>query len=433
MSHFIKLEATDKALSAVGGLDFFSRTFDQLVSGLPLADFLPKSKIATRCSPLDKFKAMTLGLVAGASCLDDMDRLRQDEGFVAVNGEAVNAARTYDDFLQQFTHESVKKLNLQLVDQALRLHKTQATDDNFVLSVDSTDNKQSGRKIEGVGYNYKNVWGLDTLVAFDQFGFEYWHEVRDGGTFTSNGSPEVIYEVFKRVPRNKHRYFLGDSGFCNTPVFTACLQQKADFVVAARSNMYSRFLPLIKDWHPSSRIKFHDGRKVDIGHTVYVSKEMKRIFRLIVIRAEKESEKSRPLFDDTRFEYAAFITTISQHNMSNEKIIELYRSRANCENFIRDLKYGFDMHHYPCRKLSANKAYAMMMAVAYNLVRYAGYLLNPAKPLFAKAVRFLLVNIPCLVVRHGRYTTLKMPRERLEEVCRLYDKIKIGLGYYASS
>ena len=69
-----------------------------------------------------------------------------------------------------------------------------------------------------------------------------------------------------------------------------------------------------------------------------------------------------------------------------------------------------------------------MMAFAYNLVRYASHLLHSAKPLFAKAVRFILVNIPCQVVRHGRYITLKMPRERLEEVRRLYDKMQHSLG-----
>jgi transposase len=111
-------------------------------------------------------------------------------------------------------------------------------------------------------------------MAFDQYGFQYWHEVRPGNTYTSNGSPEIIYEIFKRV-KNKHLYFLGDSGFCNNAVFTACHQQNADFVIAGRANMYGRFLGFIKEWK-SSQIKFHDGRKTEIGHTFYITSESKK-------------------------------------------------------------------------------------------------------------------------------------------------------------
>jgi hypothetical protein len=47
------------------------------------------------------------------------------------------------------------------------------------------------------------------------------------------------------------------------------------------------------------------------------------------------------------------------------------------ENFIRELKNGLDLHHYPCQKLSANKAYGLMAAFAYNLMRYVAVKENP--------------------------------------------------------
>lgn len=132
--------------------------------------------------------------------------------------------------------------------------------------------------------------------------------------------------------------------------------------------------------------KFYDGRAFDIGQTVFINRETNKIMRLVFLRGLKENEGRNSLFGDSRYDYAAFVTTISQHLMSNEEIISLYRSPSNAENFIRELKYGFDMLHYPCRKLTANKAYGLLMALAYNLVRLAGHLLNPVKPLFAKKV-----------------------------------------------
>jgi hypothetical protein len=42
-----------------------------------------------------------------------------------------------------------------------------------------------GSKIEGTAYNYKGQWGLDTIKCFDEWGFQYWHDVRPGNTFSS--------------------------------------------------------------------------------------------------------------------------------------------------------------------------------------------------------------------------------------------------------
>jgi hypothetical protein len=41
-------------------------------------------------------------------------------------------------------------------------------------------------------------------------------------------------------------------------------------------------------------------------------------------------------------------------------VIEFYRKRGNAENYIREDKYGFDLKHYPCLKLIANKAYGLI-------------------------------------------------------------------------
>jgi len=42
---------------------------------------------------------------------------------------------------------------------------------NLVLDIDSTSHVQSGNKIEGVAWNYKKEWCLDTQEIFNQLGF----------------------------------------------------------------------------------------------------------------------------------------------------------------------------------------------------------------------------------------------------------------------
>jgi len=50
-----------------------------------------------------------------------------------------------------------------------------------------------------------------------------------------------------------------------------------------------------------------------------------------------------------------------------EKVVLFYRGRGNAENFIREGKNGFDLHHFPCLKLVANKAYVVDRLKVYRI------------------------------------------------------------------
>src|SRR5690606_35250354 len=110
---------------------------------------------------------------------------------------------------------------------------------SFILDLDSTSNRQYGRKMEGVETNYNGVMCLDTIKAFDELGFQYWHEVRPGRTFSAEGCSQIIHHVFSRMPETKsfkktRRFVRADSAFCNSEFFNACAAKQAAFVTALR-------------------------------------------------------------------------------------------------------------------------------------------------------------------------------------------------------
>ena len=73
--------------------------------------------------------------------------------------------------------------------------------------------------------------------------------------------------------------------------------------------------------------------------------------------------------------------------MADTKIVEFYRARGHCaENMIRELKNGFDLKHFPCQKLAANKAYGLIAAFAHNVVRFLSFVENPKKQHFSKLI-----------------------------------------------
>lgn len=415
----ISLQSTSNRMSAYGGLHFFSELLDTVNLKGMTRDHLPVSlrKRAGHESSYEKIRSMVLAFVAGADSFLSQERLIDDAGYSALCPKASSDA-TYQAYLRKFTAKDAYFLNSRLTDLSLKLRNALfAKEQDFILDIDSTVHQQYGKKMESVGFNYNGVWGLDSLQAFDQFGFQYWMELRAGGTFTSNGVPLVISNVLKKVHRSKRKIVRADSGMCNTDVFNACFTANAKYVIAMREQMLEPLLPYIANFKRSTKIKFRDGRSCEIAHHIYRTKESHAPSRVVVIRAPK---KQRELFGDP-YDYHAWVTTLGAHEMTDEEVILLYHGRGNAENFIRELKNGFDMFHFPCRKLLVNRVYGIIAAIAYNLSRYAGHVLSPKAPHFSKIVRSKLVNLACQVIKKARRTFLRFNEHAYKEVRRLLD------------
>lgn len=44
---------------------------------------------------------------------------------------------------------------------------------SIIIDIDSTENKQYAKKMEGVTMNYKGTECLDTIKAFDEYGLQH--------------------------------------------------------------------------------------------------------------------------------------------------------------------------------------------------------------------------------------------------------------------
>jgi hypothetical protein len=376
---------------------------------------------------------MLLGSIAGAECLDDLETLSNDPAF-SETVERTYSAKSFGDFLRTFNDYHCKTLQYALINQSFAMRSDAVGKTNqFILDVDATSNRQYGKKMEGVELNYKNIECLDTLKAFDEFGFPYWHDVRPGATNTSVGVSEVISSIFSRLPKTTNyegikKFVRADSGYCNVGFFNACKVAGAQFVTHMRDNMLEPRLHLITKWRKQNstnpkRIKIHDGRACEIGETVYRPTNGQQLLRIVCLRTEKSNLPSTPLFDLARYDYYAFVTNIPHSDMSPQEVILFYRGRGNAENFIKEDKYGFDLKHYPCLKLLANKAYGLITAFATAHMRYLAILSKSKVVRFAKAIRHQLIHLPVQVTRHGRQVIFKFCKRHITEVNRALNRI----------
>ena len=428
----IKVISTDKSLSASGGLLLAKEALETSALRLMVASSMPKDSFGATRS-LDKFEAMILGSMAGAECLDDLERLAEDPAF-AETASRCYSAKSFGNFLRAFDTYHCKLLQRSLIRQSLKLRRAAVGEiDSFTLDLDSTSNQQYAKKMEGVETNYKNIQCLDTLKAFDEFGFPYWHDVRPGATHTSSGAPEVIATVFRHLADHSKnpwlkKYLRADSGYCNVDVFNACHTAGVQFVTHMRHNMLEPRIPTIYRWNrqnpeDSARIRIHDGRECEIGETVYLPDGGQQLLRIVCLRAEKRDLSATPLFDDARYDYYAFVTNIPHSEMTAKEIIYFYRKRGNSENFIKEDKYGFDLKHYPCLKLTANKAYGLITAFATAYMRFLSLIAGKKKTQYAKATRHQLIHLPMQIVRHAGQVIFKFCKRHIQEVLNVLNKI----------
>ncbi|RLE39771.1 IS1380 family transposase [Candidatus Woesearchaeota archaeon] len=423
----IKIKETDKDFSTYGGIYLYEVLSRRLLLESKLHGILPKNKIEPGTSSYEKFKALCLGFIAGADSLDDMYKLSTDPGFFETLGY-VNAANTYGEYLRSFSTLEIKKLNEKLIETALELRsKSHKRDKDFILDVDSTPCVQHGIKMEGLAYNYKSLWCLDSIQAYDQYGFEYSMDIRPGSTYSSDGAETIIHNVFKRVPEKLKRYFRGDSAFAKNEVFKALDAKSVKFAIAMRENVYNSFIWRIDNWK-NSKLKFHDRRETEIGHWFYTPGGSGRVYRIIALRALKK-DRQRSLLNPYNYDYFVCISNIGSHEMRDEKIIKFYRKRGQAENYIKELKYGFDAKHWPCQKLNANKVYGIISAFAYNLMRYTAFKLNKKKTHYSKMIRYRMVRLGCQVVRHARYAYFKFNSQTAKEVNCWLNEIQKEFSY----
>lgn len=424
-----KIRFANKAISASGGLVFFQDLIERTQLNSLTTSSLPTSKIKSKVSSFDKFRAMILGLIQGADCLDDMRRCHSDPVFQELGAGTLSPV-SYGNFLRSFDKPRLHRLGLSLVDHAALLHQKLNPDGPLILDIDSTSHIQHGEKMEGIAISYTGDRCLDSLQVFDQFGLAYHLNVRRGATFTAESAPFVIEEIGRRLRRNflgRERILRADSGFSNNQVFEACEHAGFDFVIAMRENLYAPLFRRRIVWKkPRNEGLLKEG--VEFGEGLYHSKLCGKLYRVVLMR--KPVEGPRPLFEDARWDYYGWITSIGSEAMKAEDLLLFYRKRGHAENFIRELKNGFDLHHFPCQKLDANRAYGMIAAFAYNLMRFLSLITSPGKVEFAKKLRFRLVSLAAQVVRQARQTVLVFPKHLKWEIelCLMNIKAKLGCG-----
>lgn len=350
-------------------------------------------------------KVMTLvhAILAGANCIDDCDLLRAGAS-EAVLGHRVMAPSTLGTFLRAFTFGHVRQL-----DRVSEIALTRAWAAGAgpgagpaVIDLDSTICAVHGYQKQGAGVAYTRVRGYHPLLATRADTGEVLHvRMRKGQANTMRGAERFVRELAGRVRRagaSGPLTIRADSGFWAARVIAACRAHEIRFSIGVRSGD-ARIGAAIAgipedDWRP---IGYTAGGLAEVAETSY------RDMRLIVRRTRLVGAQAQ-LFPDWR--HHAFVTD------RPGSAIELdadHRAHAVVELAIRDLK-AEGLRHCPSGRFGANGAWALIAALAHNLVRWLARLgLGVTGAMVAKTIRARYLALAGRLVRSGRRTRLRLP------------------------
>jgi hypothetical protein len=446
----LKYEGVDDSLTAAAGLpimlELFSRSrqFSNFIKNLP-------TRTGNNTYGTERIALLIwLGFLRGFDCIEDLADFEWDAGVMQKFGE-IPTPRSIGNYLRDFSPVNNEGLNEFLRSQAMDARKRICPEAPLIIDVDSTSHVQRGETIEGLAYNYKHEWCLDSLVAFDSLGFCHGMKLRPGNTFSSQGAGEFIREIFPILPVDeverrkikKKRFFRADSAFCEQESIHACMERGVLFTISAhgRTGWKDRVKAgVIQEWSPwkySQEELLRAERlgtslpEVELGSFVYQPSwnDGLRFYHVVkrtwvtkktkLPKTKKTQEVSldeEETFVEGEWMYYGVLTNWNLHEQQLQDIMVHHHGRGHAENFIREGKYGYDLKHFPCKKITANHAYGLLALAAHNFIRIIALLDSPAKPQFVKAIRKRFIFIPGKVITSAKQWWMKIPNHWKKEV-----------------
>jgi hypothetical protein len=414
----LKFTSNAKSLSSFSGLKIFDDLIEKFALRSLLGSFLPRKLRDRGFGSWEKFFAGLIGFIAGAECLDDFDFYAQDPLFHHLTSSP--SAPTMGKFLRSFTPRKIQQIKNVLPQISLKIR---ANIDphlyQIVFSMDSTDHQQYGRKSEGVEYGYRKILCLNSQNLFDDRGLCYGFHLRRGNTYSGEDAVEMIQQAFSQVPKTTRKYFRADSAYSNLHVYNILLNHNCRFTICLKENVWGSLLEKYGSkikWNKTN-LHFFDSDKCEIGSCLYPLKGLagRGFLRVVMIRTKNKKPRDE---DKYSYHYYAVVTDMSSSEMGDEQILKFYRKRSQVENYIKDLKNGMDFHHFPCMKLGANNVWGLIGIIAYNLMRYASFMISP-RGCFVQTTRKKIVTIAGEVIKHARSIEIRMMNFFYKEVTRI--------------
>jgi hypothetical protein len=348
---------------------------------------------------------------AGGECIDDLNALRADHGLARLLGRTVLAPSTAHDFLRTIGPAGLEDLSSIRRTQLRHMAQSKNIRD-ATLDCDATlFLSKSQRALR----SYKGDRGWFPMLAFwAETGMLVHDEFRQGSVSPQSNALGFLKESAAQLPEGVERiYVRSDSAWYQAALLDYCQEQGYGFAVTADLDEAVKGALLEASgrapWIPLDAPGEDCGEDAlrqwacEWTHTLNGSSQA---YRMVLLRRERHQGD---LFEGM-YSYGAIITNRS--DLNTQELVRWHRQRCNCENHIKELKNGFGLASLPSGDFFVNAVYLRIMTLAFNLIASIKQMVLPESwaTCTLKTLRYRLLGVPALVVRHARRLILRLAR-----------------------
>jgi len=388
---------------AAGGMGAMHLLTRRLGLGEAIDRRLQLLKIHLPYHESDHVLNLAYNLLAGGNCLEHLELLRNDEGYLdALGARRIPDPTTAGDFCRRFAAADIDGLQEIFNDTRRKVWRQQPDDffEEAVLDGDGTMIETTGECKQGMDIDHNGKWGYHALVISLANTGEPLYVVNRPGNRPSHEQAAAYFDraiASCREAGFRRILLRGDTDFSQTAHLDRWDAEGVRFVfgIDAMPKLYELAENLPKNaWkelrrrtkyevqtEPRQRPanvkqqvveerEFEDIRLVKeyVAEFAYRPTKCRKSYRVIAVWKDLEVyQGQQKLFDDSR----CFFYITNAWGMPVEEVVFEANDRCNQENLLQQLKSGVRSLSAPVDNLLSNWAYMVMASLAWSLKAWA--------------------------------------------------------------